>query len=155
MMFQKNLLKNGITIINVLHTRKPEPSQDGIPKKCTEYSAYGSGTFVQSAAINIVINRNKMAKCPIEKNSTYVDMPKCRGGITGEAGVWYYDAETRQVYDREDFFADNPELLPDGFDLTISSYDKAYYEEEKSSGFKKKGKNKEKHQPDIMDGEQF
>tara|TARA_R110002153_G_scaffold53726_6_gene149592 strand:- start:6217 stop:8178 length:1962 start_codon:yes stop_codon:yes gene_type:complete len=156
MMFQKNLIKTGVTIINVLHTRKPPPNRDGVPQKSTEFDALGSSAFVQSAAINIVINRNKMAKDDIEKNSTYVDLPKCRGGITGQVGVWYYDVETRQVYDRDQYFQDNPEKLPEGYDLTISSFDKEYYEDkEKSSGFKKKGNKKEQPKPDIMDNELF
>lgn len=131
MNWQSNFVKSGVTIINVLHTRKLDPNKDGTPKKCTEYDAYGSSIFVQKAAGNIVINRSK--ECPhddwIERNSTYVDVPKMRQGETGEAGVWLYDPETRQVYDREKFFIDNPEKLPFGYDLTVSSFDKAYWEE--------------------------
>lgn len=129
MMFQKNLIKSGVTIVNVLHTRKPPASRDGVPQKATEYDALGSSSFVQSAAINIVINRNKMCACPIERNTTYVDMPKARGGITGKAGEWYYDPETRKVYDRRQYFKDNPEKLPYGYDLDISSFDKEWYKE--------------------------
>lgn len=134
--FQKNLVKTGVTIVNILHTRKPPPTRDGIPQKATEYDTLGSSSFVQSSAINVVINRNKMAKCPIEKNTTYVDMPKCRGGDTGSAGEWYYDPETRSVYDRNKYFSDNPEKLPAGFDLTVSSFDKEYYDTDKNSSGK-------------------
>lgn len=105
MAWQKNFVKSGVSIVNVLHTKKPEKDKDGKMRKTTEFDALGSGTFVQSAHINIVINRDKMAECPIEKNTSYIDMPKCRRGITGEAGKWYYDAQTRQVYDFDDFFA--------------------------------------------------
>jgi hypothetical protein len=31
-------------------------------------------------------------------------MPKCRGGITGIACELYYDHDTRQQYDKIDFF---------------------------------------------------
>jgi hypothetical protein len=141
--FQKNLVKTGVTIINVLHTTKPSNTREGIPQKSTEYSALGSSTFVQSAAVNVVINRNKMARCPIEKNTTWVDLPKCRGGETGQAGAWYYDSETRLVYDRNQYFADNPDKLPEGFDLTLSSFDQEYYNDEekekRSFGGKVKG----------------
>lgn len=102
MKWQKNLVKSGVTIINVLHTRKPPTSPDGQMRKVNEYDALGSSTFVQSAAINIVINRDKMAEGE-EKNITYVDMPKCRGGKTGEMCKWFYDWQTRQVYDYEDY----------------------------------------------------
>lgn len=98
MKWQKQIVKTGITIINVLHTRKPQAS-DGTWRKATEYDALGSSTFVQSAAYNIVISRNKMATCPIEKNTTHVDMPKCRGGETGEIMKLFYDVETRTQVD--------------------------------------------------------
>lgn len=103
MAWQKNFVKSGVSIVNVLHTRKPERDKNGKLRKTTEYDVLGSGTFVQSAHINLIINRDKMANDEIEKNSTYVDMPKCRRGRTGEAGVWYYEPTTRQVYDREDY----------------------------------------------------
>lgn len=104
MMWQKLQKKNGFVFINILHTRKPPTDKDGNVRKVTEYDALGSGTFIQSADVNIVINRDKMSSDPIEKNTTYVDMPKCRGGITGEICALYYDAETRQQYDRDEYF---------------------------------------------------
>ena len=115
--WEKNFVKSGVSIVNVLHTKKPERDKDGKLRKTTEYDALGSGTFVQSAHINIIINRDKMDSCDITRNCTYVEMPKCRRGTTGEAGVWYYDGATRQVYDRDDFFAQsrtvNPEYVPE------------------------------------------
>lgn len=104
MMWQKLQKKNGLIFCNILHTRKPPTDKDGNVRKVTEYDALGSGTFIQSADVNIVINRDKMATDPIERNTTYVDMPKCRGGITGEICALYYDAETRQQYDRDVYF---------------------------------------------------
>lgn len=104
MMWQKLQKKNGFVFINILHTRKPPTDKDGNVRKVTEYDALGSGTFIQSADVNIVINRDKMSSDVIEKNTTYVDMPKCRGGITGEICALYYDAETRQQYDRDEYF---------------------------------------------------
>lgn len=165
MNWQSNFVKRGVTIFNVLHTRKLEASKNGVPKKCTEYDALGSSIFVQKAAGNIVINRSK--ECPdedyIERNTTYVDVPKMRQGNTGQAGAWYYDPDTRQCYDREKFFLDNPEKLPAGYDLTVSSFDKAYYEEggrgykgesdaATGSGFNfKKQQKKVKEEKDFMD----
>ena len=112
MMWQKLQKKNGFVFINILHTRKPPTDKDGNVRKVTEYDALGSGTFIQSADVNIVINRDKMSSDPIEKNTTYVDMPKCRGGITGEICALYYDAETRQQYDRDDYFNTGVEEPP-------------------------------------------
>jgi archaellum biogenesis ATPase FlaH len=111
--WEKNFVKSGVSIVNVLHTKKPERGKDGKLRKTTEYCALGSGTFVQSAHINIVINRDKTSPDDIEKNSTYVEMPKCRRGTTGEAGVWYYDGATRQVYDRDDFFSQSRQVNPE------------------------------------------
>ena len=104
MMWQKLQKKNGLVFVNVLHTRKPQGNGEGGFKKTTEYDALGTGSFVQSADINIVINRDKMNTCPIERNTTYVDMPKCRGGVTGEICALYFDVETRKQYDRDDYF---------------------------------------------------
>jgi archaellum biogenesis ATPase FlaH/5S rRNA maturation endonuclease (ribonuclease M5) len=113
MMWQKLMKKEGVVFINVLHTRKPPTDKDGKVRKVSEYDILGSGTFVQSADINIVLNRNKMAECPIERNTTTVDVPKCRGGSTGEICKLYYDQETRQQYDYDDFFSGARQLNPD------------------------------------------
>lgn len=108
MMWEKMLKKEGIVFLNILHTRKPPTDKEGKQRKVTEYDALGSGTFIQSADVNWVLNRNKMATDTIERNTTIVDMPKCRGGTTGTICELYYDAETRQQYDKDDFFADRP-----------------------------------------------
>ena len=97
--------KEGLVFINILHTRKPAPDKDGKIRPVTEYDALGSGSFVQSADINLVLNRDKMSKDPVEKNTMRVDAPKLRGGTTGFITDLYYDPETRQQYDKLDFFA--------------------------------------------------
>lgn len=102
MRWQKSFVKNGVTLINVLHTRKPQQTADGKTRKVTEYDALGSGSFVQSAAINIVINRDKMAEGD-ERNVTYIDLPKCRGGKTGsDVCALFYEFDTRQIVDYQD-----------------------------------------------------
>lgn len=111
MNFQRNLNKEGVTVINVLHTRKPPQSADGKPRKVTEYDALGTGSFVQSAAYNIVLNREKLAEDVLLKNTTEVDLPKCRGGKTGSAGRWYYDFMTATCHDLGDYLRDHPELM--------------------------------------------
>lgn len=110
MNFQRNLNKEGVTIFNVLHTRKPPQSSDGKLRKVTEYDALGTGSFVQSAAYNIVMNRDKLADDPLVKNTTEVDLPKCRGGKTGSAGKWYYDFMSAKCHDLDDFLKDNPHM---------------------------------------------
>ena len=66
---------------------------------------------MQSAAYNIVINRDKLAEDPLVKNTTEVDLPKCRGGKTGNAGEWYYDFMKMTCYDKDDYLQQHPELL--------------------------------------------
>ncbi len=129
--WQSNFVKSGVTIINVLHTRKLAASSNGVPVKATEYDALGSSIFVQKAAGNIIINRNKEAPEEdwIEKNTTYVTVAKMRQGSTGDTVPWLYDPDTRKSYDRDLFFKENPEKLPVGYDLTLSSFDRAYWEE--------------------------
>lgn len=109
MKWQKQIVKGGVTIINVLHTRKPVNS-DGTWRKATEYDAFGSSTFVQSSAVNIVVSRDKMNTDPILKNLTHVDMPKCRGGETGEIMKLIYDVETRVQINYDVWLAKQPNL---------------------------------------------
>lgn len=113
MMWQKQKKKEGFVFINVLHTRKPTPDKDGKVRKVTEYDAIGSGSFVQSADVNIVINRDKMAEDPVERNTTVVDAPKVRGGVTGHACDLYFDQHTRLLYDKEDYFNGTPSEYKD------------------------------------------
>lgn len=107
MMWEKQMKKEGVVFLNLLHTRKPpnEKGEEGF-KRVSEYDILGSGTIPQSADINIVLNRNKMATDPIERNTTYVDIPKCRGGLTGsDICKLYYDPMTRKQYDLDDWLA--------------------------------------------------
>ena len=103
--YEKQMKKEGIVFVNILHTRKPsnEKGEQGF-KRVNEYDILGSGSIPQSADINIVLNRNKMATDPVERNTTYVDIPKCRGGLTGsDICKLYYDPMTRRQYDLDDW----------------------------------------------------
>ncbi len=106
-MWQKLMKKEGLVFINVLHTRKPPPDKDGKVRDVNEYDVLGTGSSVQSADINIVLNRNKMAATEVERNTTHISLPKARGGETGPVGKYYYDPVTRQQYDFDDFFNGN------------------------------------------------
>lgn len=116
LLWQKQMKKEGAIFVNVLHTTKNAASPEMVSKKqddvkddtkfkrVSEYDILGSGTIPQSADINIVLNRNKMATDPIVKNTTYVDMPKCRGGLTGsDICKLYYDPLTRKQYDLNEY----------------------------------------------------
>ena len=107
MLWEKQMKKEGVVFLNLLHTRKPsnEKGDDGF-KRVSEYDILGSGTIPQSADINIVLNRNKMAEDNVERNTTYVDIPKCRGGLTGtDICKLYYDPMTRKQYDLDDWLS--------------------------------------------------
>lgn len=105
--FQKGLVKEGVSIWNALHTRKPGQTKDGTPRKTSEYDALGTGSFVQSAAYNIVLTRDKLAEDPVVRNTTEVELAKCRGGKTGFAGKWYYHFATARCYDLDDWLSQN------------------------------------------------
>lgn len=111
MAFQRRMNKEGVTFFNTHHTRKPSADKDGKERKTTEYDVLGTGSFVQSGHTNIVLNRDKLAQNGIERNTTQVSMPKCRGGITGEVTGWFWDFNTLQCYDVEDYKKDNPHLF--------------------------------------------
>lgn len=129
--WQSNFVKNGATIFNILHTRKSPSNRGSKPTFPDEMDVYGNSIFVQKAAGNFIIARNKEAPNGdwIEQNTTYLRVPKLRKGITGCGGAWFYDGETRKVYDREEYFKNNPDKLPVGYDLSVSSFDAAYWEE--------------------------
>lgn len=110
MTYQKMVAKEGGTIINVHHTTKIPLGLDGKMRQVTEYDAFGTSSFVQSAAINIVLNRDKIDDNELDKNTTDVSMPKCRGGKTGDAGQWYFDFDTSTVHDLQDFLRENPHM---------------------------------------------
>lgn len=110
MLWEKQMKKEGIVFINVCHTRKDQagnqkPKDDKGEetfKRVDEYDIHGTSSIPQSADYNIVLNRNKNASDPIEKNTTYVDLPKARGGTTSHNVLeLYYDPITRQQVDRE------------------------------------------------------
>ncbi len=159
--WQSNFVKNGATIFNILHTRKPSNNRGGKPTFPDEFDAYGNSIFVQKAAGNFVIARNKEAPNGdwIEQNTTYLRVPKLRKGITGNGGAWYYDGETRQVYDRDGYFKQHPEKLPVGYDLTVSSFDRQYWEEggrgwdgvSDKNSYKKPFTQKSNNEPDFVE----
>ena len=110
MLWEKQMKKEGVVFINICHTRKDQAGtqkpkdQEGEEtfKRVDEYDIHGSSSIPQSADYNIVLNRNKNASDPIEKNTTYVDLPKARGGTTAHNVLeLYYDPITRQQVDRE------------------------------------------------------
>ena len=55
---------------------------------------------------------------PIIANLTHVDMPKCRGGITGPIMQLFFEGATRKVMNYEDYLAQRFESLTPTISMT-------------------------------------
>lgn len=150
--WMKNMLKKGVTFIDVCHVRKGGNSTDKegkrIMRELSEDDVAGVGAIVKSAGANVFMSRNKYAEHSIEQNTTFVTLGKCRwSGHTGRVGSWYYENQTHTMYDLHKYFKANPDKLGD-YDLNHDPFTKP-----PSEGFSKKaggGKGK-KPEPDFMD----
>lgn len=107
--YLKLIIKDGVSVFNVCHITKgkTETDRDGKRKvrKLTEDDFSGVSNLAKSAGCNIFATRDKYAECEIEKNTTLIEVPKCRWtGRTGVAGEWFYDLETHTLHDKETYF---------------------------------------------------
>jgi len=92
--FMDSLLKlakeTDVSVIVVSHMRKPSLTN---PHNVNEYDLKGSGSINQIAFNTILLSRDKMAEDEYARNSTQVQVVKCRRtGLTGSAGWLYYNA---------------------------------------------------------------
>ena len=97
--FMDRLLKlskeTNVSIIVVSHMRKPSAAQ---PHNVSEYDLKGSGSINQIAFNTILLSRDKMAEDEYAKNSTFVQLVKCRRtGLTGPAGWLFYNQGTGRL----------------------------------------------------------
>lgn len=97
--FMDRLLKlvkeTGCSVIVVSHMRKPSMTD---PHNVNEYDLKGSGSINQIAFNTILLSRDKMADDDYAKNSTKIQVVKCRRtGLTGNAGWLYYNKETGRL----------------------------------------------------------
>jgi hypothetical protein len=53
------------------------------------------------------LNRDKLSENELDKNTTEVDLPKCRGGKTGPAGKWYFEFDKSKCHDLNDWLESN------------------------------------------------
>lgn len=100
----KSVIKShNVTFVLINHMRKKSNSDDSI--KVHESDIMGSSTIAKSATINLLMARDKEAEDPIERNTTYLTMPKSRlTGETGNAGKIYYESDTHTMYDFDEYF---------------------------------------------------
>ena len=102
--FMDRLLKlaknTNCAILDVSHMRKPE-SKD--PHDVDEYDLLGSSAINQISFNTILLSRDKMSDDNEIKNSTLVQLVKCRRtGETGRAGWVRFDNNTCMIYERDD-----------------------------------------------------
>jgi len=120
MKWQKGLIKShNVTFININHIRKSGEgkTQNSEGAMISEESASGSSTIFKSAAVNILLVRDKMNEDPIIRNTTKIFISKNRdNGTTGPAGACYYDSEKHQLVDLDEWQKENgvQSFLPDG-----------------------------------------
>lgn len=98
--FLKLAKETDVSIIIVSHMRKPAVKD---AHDVSEYDLKGSGSINQIAFNTVLLSRDKMAENDIARNSTKVQLVKCRRtGITGAAGWVYYDQYTGRLEEGED-----------------------------------------------------
>jgi hypothetical protein len=110
--WQKGLIKShNITFININHVRKSGAGgqQNSSGAMISEEDFAGSSTIFKSAALNILLVRNKMAEDPIERNTTKAYISKNRdNSVTGPAGEFYYDGETHRLLNKKRWLEQQP-----------------------------------------------
>lgn len=97
--------EHDVTVVNIAHTRKSGSNQKAHSEggEIVEEDVKGSSQISATATINIILSRNKMAEDEIEKNTTYIDIPKNRTiGITGkDVAKIYYSQAHHTLFDFE------------------------------------------------------
>ena len=87
--------ETGVSIVIVSHMRKPNVKD---PHDVNEYDMKGSGSINQIAFNTILLSRDKMSEDQYTRNSTKVQLVKCRRtGRTGHAGWLYYEEGTGRM----------------------------------------------------------
>ena len=87
--------ETSISIIVVSHMRKPQVKD---AHDVNEYDMKGSGSINQIAFNTILLSRDKLSEDDYTRNSTKVQLVKCRRtGRTGTAGWLFYEQETSRL----------------------------------------------------------
>lgn len=103
--FKKVMKEYGITPIIVSHVRK---SSGGQTAALTEDDAQGSSFLVKAAGQTLSLERDKQNPDPMERNRTTITILKNRDfSETGPAGSMYYDIATANLYDYDEWIAEN------------------------------------------------
>jgi twinkle protein len=95
-------------VILVSHMRKPEGDN---AHNVSEYHLMGSSSINQIAFNTILLSRDKMHDSASVRNSTKIQLVKCRRtGTTGNAGWLRYDVDTTHLYSTVDPYETLEEL---------------------------------------------
>ena len=87
--------ETGVSIILVSHMRNTSTNN---PHDVHEYDMKGSGSINQIAFNTILLSRDKMSEDAYTRNSTKVQLVKCRRtGRTGHAGWLYYEEKSGRM----------------------------------------------------------
>lgn len=87
--------ETNVSIIIVSHMRKPQTKD---AHDVNEYDMKGSGSINQIAFNTILLSRDKLSEDEYTRNSTKVQLVKCRRtGRTGLAGWMYYETDTGRM----------------------------------------------------------
>lgn len=114
--FKKIMKEYDITPIIVSHVRKSSNGSNSGP--LTEDDAQGSSFLVKAAGQTISLERDKQSENAIERNRTYINILKNRDfSETGPAGSMYYDIATANLYDYDDWLAENPHAVEGSVDF--------------------------------------
>lgn len=115
MKWQKSMVKGyPIIFVNIIHSRKTASGQQSASNggMLSEEDMAGSSSQYKSAGINIILQRDKLAEDPIERDTMYVYLPKNRAaGVTGLACKLYYENESHTFYELEHYKKLRPELF--------------------------------------------
>lgn len=110
--WQKGLIKShNMTFININHVRKSGGGgqQNSNGAMISEEDFQGSSTIFKSAALNILLVRDKMAEDPIVRNTTKAFISKNRDNSqTGPAGEFIYDQDEHKLYNKVRWLAKQP-----------------------------------------------
>jgi hypothetical protein len=108
--YLKGVIKGGISLFCVCHITKgkTQVDKDGnrVLRQLTEDDFAGVSNIIKSGGCNILTSRDKLAEDLVERNTTNVEVPKCRWtGRSGPAGKWLYDNDKHTMYDYDTYFS--------------------------------------------------
>lgn len=105
MKWAKSMIKShGVMFIFINHKRKSQSGDNG-GVGMQESDIHGSSTIIKSAAVNILLGRDKMSDDDVLRNTTVIAVSKNRVcGLTGPAGALFYVNEEHKLYNFKQFF---------------------------------------------------